>query len=112
MAAFVRFPEVASGLAPLIQLLPAAVRQIVTSSTLQRTGCLKCGIGPHHVFRCPFLSHEEAVDLESGAYRRWSVLIGEELMMFGACSSVMAYEESAKVRMTGRKDLPRYPRDI
>ena len=81
----------------------------LTSSTLQRTGCLKCGIGPHHAFQCPHLSHEEAVDLESAAYRRWVVLIGEDLMMFGACSSIDAYEQSAKARMAARKDLPQRP---
>ena len=109
MTALVRFPEVASGLASLIRSLPAAVRQVVTSSTLQRTGCLKCGIGPHQVFQCPFLSHNEAADLERAAYRRWTLLIGEELMMFGAGSSIAAYEEGAKARMAARNDLPRRP---
>ena len=109
MMAFVRFPQVASGLVSLIRSLPAAVRQVVTSSTLQRTGCLKCGIGPHQVFQGPFLSHDEAADLERVAYRRWTLLIGEELMMFGAGSSIAAYEESAKARMAARNDLPRRP---
>ena len=105
----VRHPEVAAGLRMLLRSLPPVVRNVVFSSTLQRTGCLKCGIGPHHVYECPHLSREEAVDLEQKIFRRWVVLVGEELMLYGSSSSTTAYTEGAIARMASRKDLPRRP---
>ena len=47
--------------------------------------------------------------MERAAYRRWAMLIGEELMLFGASSSFNNYKESAIARMADRKDLPRRP---
>ena len=109
MNAVVRFPAAASGLGALLKSLPWVVRDVLFRCNLQRTGCLKCGVGPHHVFECPQLTPEEAADLERKAYKRWAILVGEEMMLYGASSSVEAYEESAKIRMAERKDLPNRP---
>ena len=79
----------------LLRSLPPVVRNVVFSSTLQRTGCLKCGIGPHHVYECQHLSREKAVDLEQKVFRRWAVLVGEELMLYGSSSSTAAYTDPA-----------------
>ena len=105
----VRSPEVVSGLGVLFRSLPLDIREVLLQCNLQRTGCLRCGIGPHHVYQCPHLSHETASEMEQGAYRRWAILIGEELMLYGASSSASVYKESALARMAARHDLPKRP---
>ena len=51
-------------------------RFVLFQSNLQMIVCLKCGVVPHHVYKYPHLSREEAGDLERQAYNRWAVLIG------------------------------------
>ena len=109
MTSFIRNPDAASGLGRLLRSVPVVVREVLYQANLQRTGCLRCGIGPHHVLQYPHLRREEAGEIDQQAYKRWTVLIGEELMLYGSSSSVETYKEGARARMAARKDLPRRP---
>ena len=109
MSSVLRNPDAASGLGKLPRSMPFVVREVLFQANLQHTGCLRCGIGPHHVLQCPHLGREEAGEMDQQAFRRWTVLIGEELLLYGSSSSVEAYKDGAQARMVSRKELPKRP---
>ena len=108
------FPEAVRGLGRLLFSLPAEVRTVLLQHPQQRKGCLSCGIGAHSVYICEKTDAAKAAMLVDQAartvIRKWSALIGEELMLFGAASSSQAYVDSAQPRCNDWKALrrPRY----
>ena len=107
MSSPVYFPEASFGLRVLFRGLPGVVRKAVFTSNLQRTGCIKCGVGPHSVYDCPHLNASEANELSLGLYKQWATVIGEELMLLGAASTSASYIETAIPRISARSNLPR-----
>ena len=109
----VRLPEACSCLRRLLRGLPSAVFEIVTSTNLQRSGCVRCGIGDHSTYDCPLLDKEVAESKAGALYRRWVALIAEELLIFSRCATTGAYIDTARTRVANRSDLPpRPPRRI
>ena len=107
MSVSTHFPEAAFGLRSLFRGLPGVVRRAVFTSTLQRTGCIQCGIGPHSVYDCPHLDTTDANWLSHRLYKQWTTIVGEELMLFGVASTSANYFESAIPRISARPELPR-----
>ena len=105
----VRFPEACRTLRRMLRGLPSAIYHIVTASNLQMSGCVHCGIGPHCTNDCPFLDKEVAESKAAALYRRWSALIGEELLIFSRSSTTAAYAEAATIRFSNRSDVPSRP---
>ena len=104
-----RAPEAANFLRRLLRGLPHAVREVVMSTHLQRSGCAHCGVGPHSTHDCPLLGKDEAEEKAAALYGRWINLVGEELVIFSRSVTTSAYIEAAQIRFANRSDLPRRP---
>ena len=103
-----RAPESCRHLRSLLRGLPSAVYHAVTGTSLQRSGCVHCGIGPHSTNDCPVLG-AGAEAKAARLYRRWAGLIGDELLVFSRSSSSQAYVDGAALRLNSRNDLPKRP---
>ena len=107
MSVTTSYPEAAFGLRALFRGLPGVVRRVIFTCNLLRTGCIRCGVGPHSVYDCPFVDALEANQMSLRLYKQWSTIIGEELMIFGVASSSANYMDAAISRISARSDLPR-----
>ena len=107
MSVTTSYPEAAFGLRALFRGLPGVVRRVMFTCNLLRTGCIRCGVGPHSVYDCPFVDALEANQMSLRLYKQWSTIIGEELMIFGVASSSANYMDAAISRISARSDLPR-----
>ena len=105
-----RSPEAARGLRRLLRGLPSAVHHAVMGCSLQRSGCVLCGVGPHGTQECPRMSAEVAEKKAENLLRRWASLIGKELTIFARSSTTGVYSEEynfvLQIGRIFRKDRP------
>jgi len=111
MAASVqRFPEAVDGLRRLLYGVVPAVRNVLFRYPLQRSGCALCGIGPHSTAACPRMDRQTAEQQEAALFRRWMVVIGQELLLYGATERFSDYAVGAAARVAEHSQTHRPPR--
>ena len=84
MTTISKYPEVVPGLRRLLRGLPSAVFRAVTGTSLQRSGCALCGIGPHSTHDCPDVTSAVAEEKSAMLFKRWASIVGDELSIFHA----------------------------